>query len=167
MKSFDFVFFKEQINSGIRQWMCGFCLRSCKSMYSGNHTKFITNRNIFEYIVSIRKLFLFEFIGKRFIGENGNGVSRSNKQQIESSTILSEPVSKFFRNSKYNVSMRAVKTKRSSLGCKLFGIFNTTGITKSRMTGMRDDIPVVTIGTFKLIKAKIICVAKKRTFYIV
>ena len=74
-----------------------------KSMYSGNHTKLITNRNIFEYIVSIRKLFLFEFIGK-----NGNGVSRSNIQKIESSAILSEPVSKFFRNSKDNVSMRAV-----------------------------------------------------------
>ena len=147
--------------------MCGFCLRSCKSMYSGNHTKFITNRNIFEYIVSIRKLFLFKFIGKRFIGKNRNCVSGSNKQKIESRTILSEPVSKFFRNSKDNVPMRAVKTKRSSLGCKLFGIFNTTGITKSRMTGMRDDIPVVTIGTFKLIKAKILCVAKKRTFYIV
>ena len=104
---------------------------SSKSMYSGNHTKFITNRNIFEYIVSIRKLILFELIGKRFIGKNGNGVSRSNKQKIESRTILPEPVSKFFRNSKYNVPMRAVKTKRSSLGCKLFGIFNTTGITES------------------------------------
>ena len=46
-----------------------------KSMYSGNHAKLITNRNIFEYIVGIRKIFLFEFIGKRFIGENGNGVS--------------------------------------------------------------------------------------------
>ena len=88
--------------------MCGFCLRSCKSMYSGNHTKFITNRNIFEYIVSIRKLFLFKFIGKRFIGKNRNCVSGSNKQKIESRTILSEPVSKFFRNSKDNVSMRAV-----------------------------------------------------------
>ena len=89
---------------------------------------------IFEYIVSISKFFLFEFIGKRFIGKNGNGVSRSNKQKIKSRTILSEPVSKFFRNSKYNVSMRAVKTKRSSLGYKLFGIFNTTCITESRMT---------------------------------
>ena len=51
-----------------------------KSMYSCNHAKFITNRNVFEYIVGIRQLFLFEFIGKRFIGKNGNGVSRSNKQ---------------------------------------------------------------------------------------
>ena len=51
-----------------------------KSMYSGNHAKFITNRNIFEYIVSIRKLYLFEFISTRFIGENGNGVSGSDKQ---------------------------------------------------------------------------------------
>ena len=25
-----------------------------KSMYSGNHAKFITNRNVFEYIVGIR-----------------------------------------------------------------------------------------------------------------
>ena len=140
---------------------------SSKSMYSGNHTKFITNRNIFEYIVSIRKLFLFEFIGKRFIGKNGNGVSSCNKQKIELSTVLSKPVSKFFRNSKDNVSMRAVKTKRNGFGYKLFGIFNTTGITKSRMTRMGDDIPVVTIGTFKLIKAKITCVAKKRTVYIV
>ena len=104
---------------------------------------------------------------KRFIGENGNGVSRSNKQKIESRTILSEPVSKFFRNSKDNVPMRAVKTKRGSLGCKLFGIFNTTGITKSRMTRMWNNIPVVTIRTFKLIKTKIACMAKKRTFYIV
>ena len=102
-----------------------------KNMYSGNHAKFITNRNVFEYIVGIRKLFLFEFIGKRFIGKNGNGVSRSNKQKIESRTILFEPVSKFFKNSKDNVSMRAVRTKRSSLGCKLFGIFNTTCITES------------------------------------
>ena len=46
-----------------------------KSMYSGNHAKLITNRNVFEYIVGIRQLFLFEFIGKRLIGENGNGVS--------------------------------------------------------------------------------------------
>ena len=67
------------------------------------------------------------------IDENGNGVSRSNKQQIESSTILSEPVSKFFGNSKDNVSMRAVKTKRSGFGCKLFGIFNTTCITEPGM----------------------------------
>ena len=67
------------------------------------------------------------------VDENGNGVSRSNKQQIESSTILSEPVSKFFRNSKDNVSMRAVKTKRSGFGCKLFGIFNTTCITEPGM----------------------------------
>ena len=140
---------------------------SSKSMYSGNHTKFITNRNIFEYIVSIRKLFLFEFIDKRFIGKNRNCVSGSNKQKIESSTILSEPVSKFFRNSKDNVPMRAVKTKRGSLGCKLFGIFNTTCITKSRMTRMWNNIPVVTIRTFKLIKTKIACMAKKRTFYIV
>ena len=29
------------------------------------------------------------------------------------------------------------------------------------MTRMRDNVPVVTIGTFKLIKAKITCVAKK------
>ena len=79
-----------------------------KSMYSGKHTKLIMNRNVFEYIVGIRQLFLFEFISKRFIGKNGNGVSRSNKQQIESSTSLSEPVSKFFGNSKDNVSMRAV-----------------------------------------------------------
>ena len=57
--------------------------------------------------------------------------------------------------------MRAVKTKRSGFGCKLFGIFNTTGITKSRMTRMRDNVPVVTIGTFKLVKTKITCVAKK------
>ena len=27
---------------------------------------------------------------------------------------------------------------------------------------MRDNVPVVTIGTFKLVKAKITCVAKKR-----
>ena len=101
-----------------------------KSMYSGNHAKFITYRNVFEYIVCIRQLFLFEFISKRFIGKNGNGVSGSNKQQIESNTILSEPVSKFFGNSKDNVSMRAVKTKRSGFGCKLFGIFNTTSITE-------------------------------------
>lgn len=147
--------------------MCGFHLRSCKSMYSGNHAKFITNRNILEYIVSIRKLFLFEFIGKRFIGKNRNYVSGSNKQKIKSRTILSEPVSKFFRNSKDNVSMRAVKTKRSSLDCKLFVVFNTTGITESWMTGMRDNVPVVTIGTFKLVKTKITCMAKKRTFYIV
>ena len=147
--------------------MCGFHLRSCKSMYSGNHAKFITNRNILEYIVSIRKLFLFEFIGKRFIGKNRNYVSGSNKQKIKSRTILSEPVSKFFRNSKDNVLMRAVKTKRGSLGCKLFGVFNTTGITKSRMTRMWDNVPIVTIGTFKLVKTKITCVAKKRTFYIV
>ena len=80
--------------------------------------------------MSIRKLFLFEFIGKRFIGKNGNGVSRSNKQKIESRTILSEPVSKFFGDSKDNVSMRAVKTKRNGFGYKLFGIFNTTGITE-------------------------------------
>ena len=29
-----------------------------------------------------------------------------------------------------NVSMRAVKTKRNGFGYKLFGIFNTTGITE-------------------------------------
>ena len=50
--------------------------------------------------------------------------------------------------------MRAIKTKRGSLGCKLFGIFNTTGITKSRMTRMGDDIPVVTIRTFGTMSRK-------------
>ena len=103
----------------------------------------------------------------RFISENGNDVSSCNEQQIESGTILSEPVSKFFRNRKDNVSMRAVKTKRSGFGCKLFGIFNTTCITEPGMARMRDNVPVVTIGTFKLIKAKIACVAKKRSFNIV
>lgn len=141
--------------------MCGFYLRSLpKSMYSGNHTKFITNGNIFEYIMSIRKFILFEFISKRFICKNGNGVSRRNKQKIESRTILSELVSKLFRNSKDNVSMRAVKKKRSSLGCKLFGKFNITYNTGSWMTWMRDDISIITICTFKLVKAKITCVAK-------
>ena len=114
--------------------------------------------------VQMDSVALFLWIGwlrhHGILSKNRNCVSGSNKQKIESRTILSEPVSKFFRNSKYNVSMRAVKTKRSGLGCKLFGIFNTTYITKSRMTGMRDDIPVVIIGTFKLIKAKIICVVK-------
>ena len=133
---------------------------SSKSMYSGNHAKFITNRNIFEYIVSIRKLFLFEFIGKRFIGKNRNCVSGSNKQKIESRTILSEPVSKFFGDSKDNVSMRAVKTKRNGFGYKLFGIFNTTGITECWMTWVWNNVPVVTIRTFKLVKTKITCVTK-------
>ena len=124
MKCFDFIFFKriDQFRNKTMDVWIPFKVSS-KSMYSGNHTKFITNRNIFEYIVSIRKLFLFEFIGKRFIGENGNGVSGSNKQKIESRTILSEPVSKFFGDSKDNVSMRAVKTKRNGFGYKLFGIF--------------------------------------------
>ena len=109
MKCFDFIFFKriDQFRNKTMDVWIPFKVSS-KSMYSGNHTKFITNRNIFEYIVSIRKLFLFEFIGKRFIGKNRNCVSGSNKQKIESRTILSEPVSKFFGNSKYNVSMRAV-----------------------------------------------------------
>ena len=129
MKCFDFIFFKriDQFRDKTMNVWIPFKVPS-KSMYSGNHTKFITNRNVFEYIVGIRQLFLFEFIGKRFIGKDGNGVSGSNKQQIESSTILSEPVSKFFRNSKDNVSMRAVKTKRSGFGCKLFGIFNTNAL---------------------------------------
>ena len=155
MKCFDFIFFKriDQFRNKTMDVWIPFKVSS-KSMYSGNHTKFITNRNIFEYIVSIRKLFLFEFIGKRFIGKNGNGVSSCNKQKIELSTVLSKPVSKFFRNSKDNVSMRAVKTKRNGFGYKLFGIFNTTGITKSRMTRMGDDIPVVTIRTFKLSKPR-------------
>lgn len=51
-----------------------------KSMYSGNYVKFITNRNIFKNIVSVRKLSFFEFISKRFIDKNRNGVSGSNKQ---------------------------------------------------------------------------------------
>lgn len=35
------------------------------------------------------------------------------------------------------------------------------------MTGMWNDVPVVTVRTFKLIKTKITCMAKKGTFNIV
>nr|WP_288002849.1 hypothetical protein [Holdemanella sp.] len=53
------------------------------------------------------------------------------KALVKSLKCLEKENQDMIKTSKDNVSMRAVKTKRSGFGCKLFGIFNTTGITES------------------------------------
>lgn len=65
MKCFDFIFFKgiDQFRDKAMDVWISFKVPS-KSMYSGNHTKFITNGNIFEYIMSIRK-FIFLSLSAR------------------------------------------------------------------------------------------------------
>ena len=63
-----------------------------------------------------------------------------------------------FWNGKDNMLMR--------IG-SLAGIFNATGITESWMIRMWNNIPIVAIWTFKLVKTKIACVAKKQSFYVV
>ena len=60
-----------------------------------------------------------------------------------------------FWNGKDNMLMR--------IG-SLVGTFNATGITESWMIRMWNNIPIVAIWTFKLVKNKIACVAKKQSF---
>lgn len=51
--------------------------------------------------------------------------------------------------------MGGIQTEGGSFGSKLFGIFDTTGITETGMAVPGDDIEIITVATFKIIVTKI------------
>lgn len=108
-----------------------------------------------------------QFFQKLAVDEGANRIPGRNEKELQTGTLLQEPVAKFAGNGEDNMPVADIKGKGSDLGGQLFGIFDTAGAAETGMAVSRDDVFVKAVCAFKKVVSKIRGIAEKHAFNIV